>query len=146
MIIDLIIYAIVTMVAIRYAAPWFTSGETAFAAREKNVLVMRVLAVGLITVVYMVLAIGMNMTSPLLGALVLTVLPPGMTAGIVHALAFAVLDVLALAVTIKGAAMVMKNTVKAETFGAAVLAALLIIAPATIAQTAVGVAVLSLAQ
>ncbi|MCC7529397.1 MAG: hypothetical protein IT342_12810 [Candidatus Melainabacteria bacterium] len=144
MIIDLIIYAIVTMVAIRYAAAWFTSGQTAFVAREKNALVMRILAVGLITVVYMVLAIGMNMTSPLLGALILTVVPKGMAAGIVHALAFAVLDVLALAVTIKGAAMVMKNTVKAENFGAAVLAALLIIGLATIAQTAVAVAIVSM--
>jgi hypothetical protein len=144
MIIDLIIYAIVTVVSIRYAAPWLTSGKAAFAVREKNALVMRVLAVGLITLVYMVLAISMNMASPLLGAAVLTVLSKGMTAAIVHALAFAALDVLAMAVTIKGAAMVMKNTVKAETFGAAVCASLIIIAVATIAQTAVGVAVLSL--
>jgi hypothetical protein len=145
MIIDLIIYAIVSMVAIRYAAPWLTSGQAAFAARDKNALVMRVLAIGLISMVYMVFAVGMNMASPLLGALVLTVLSKGMAAGIVHALAFAALDVLALAVTIKGAAMVMKNTVKAETFGAALCASLLIIAVATIAQTAVSVAVLSLA-
>lgn len=144
MIIDLIIYAIVTTLAIRYAAPWLTSGQAAFAAREKNALVMRVLAIGLITVVYMVLAIGMNAASPLLAALVLTVLSKGMAAGIVHALAFSALDVLALAVTIKGAAMVMKKTVKAETFGAAVCASLLIIVVATFAQTAVGVAVVNL--
>ena len=104
---------------------------------------MRILAVGLITVVYMVIAIGMNMASPLLAALVLTVLPKGLAAGIVHALAFAALDVLALAVTIKGAAMVMKRTVKAETFFAASCASLIIIALATIAQNAVGMAVLS---
>ncbi len=144
MIIDLIIYAIVTMVALHYAAPWLTSGNAAFAAREKYALTMRALAIGLITVVYMVLAIGMNIAAPLLGAAVVSLLSPGMTAAIVYALAFAALDILAMAVTLKGTAMFMKNTVKAETFGAAVLAALLIIALATIAQTAVGAAALSL--
>jgi hypothetical protein len=144
MIIDLIIYVIVTTLAMKFAAPWLTSGKAAFAVREKNSLVMRVLAIGLITVVYFALSISMNMAAPLLGAAIVAVLSQGMTAAIVYALAFAALDVLAMAITIKGASVVMKKTLKVDTFGAAVCASLLIIAVATIAQTATAVAVLSL--
>ncbi len=144
MIIDLIIYVIVTTLAMKFAAPWLTSGKAAFAVREKNSLVMRVLAIGLITVVYFALSISMNMAAPLLGAAIVAVLSQGMTAAIVYALAFAALDVLAMAITIKGASVVMKKTLKVDTFGAAVCASLIIIAVATIAQTATAVAVLSL--
>lgn len=144
MIIDVIIYTIATMVAMRYAAPWLTSGRAAFAVREKNSLVMRVLAIGLITVVYMALCVGMNIAAPLLGEAVVSILSRGMAASIVYALAFSALDVLAMAVTIKGAAMVMKNTLKVDTFGAAVCASLIVIAMATIAQNAVALAIVNM--
>lgn len=142
---DLIIYIIVTTLAMRFAAPWLTSGKAAFAVREKNTLVMRALAIGLITVVYLALSISMNIAAPLLGAGIVAVLSQGMTAAIVYALAFSALDVLAMAVTLKGASMLMKKTLTVDTFGAAVCASLIIIAVATIAQTATAVAVLSLA-
>ncbi len=144
MIIDVIIYIIVTTLAMAFAAPLLTSGRVAFAVREKNALIMRTVAIGLITVVYLALSIGMNIAAPILGAAVVAVLSQGMLAAIVYALAFAALDILILAVTIKGAAMVMKNTLKVDTFGAAVSASLLIIAVATVAQTAVAMAALSL--
>ena len=145
MILDVIIYTIVTLLAMGFAAPWLTSGKAAFAVREKNTLVMRVLAIGLITVAYFVLSIGMNIGAPLLGAAVVAVLSKGLTAAIVYSLAFAALDVLAMAVTIKGASMIMKKTLKVDTFGAALCAALLIIGVATLLQNVAAVALLSLA-
>ncbi len=71
---DLIIYIIVTTLAMRYAAPRLTSGKAAFAVREKNTLVMRALAIGLITVVYLALSISMNIGAPLLGKAIVSVL------------------------------------------------------------------------
>jgi len=141
---DIIIYAILTMVSLRFVAPWLTYGRAAFAVREKNSLVMRILSVAAITAVYMAGCYGMNLVvAPLLGAGILTVLSPGLAAGIVHALSFAVLDVLMLAVILKGTAMFMRNTVKTETFGAAVSTSAAIIAMATVAQMALVAIILS---
>ncbi|MCC6977301.1 MAG: hypothetical protein IT343_03215 [Candidatus Melainabacteria bacterium] len=141
---DIIIYAVLTMAAFSFVVPWLTDGKAAFAVREKNSLVMRLSAVGLITAVYMVGCYGMNaVAAPLLGAGILLVLAPGLLAGIIHALAFAALDILLLAVIIKGASAVMRNTVKTETFGSAVKASLLIIAMATIAQMSLLAIILS---
>lgn len=131
---DIIIYAVITMLAFRFVTPWLTAGKAYFAVREKNSLVMRLSVVALITAVYMAGCYGMNMLAPLLGAAIVAVLAPGLAAALVYAIAFAALDVLLMAVILKGASMIMKNTFKTETFGSAVASSLFIIALATVAQ------------
>jgi len=146
MLIDVIIYAIVTMVSLRFAAPWLTSGKAAFTARENKTLVMRLAAVALIVAAYSLLSIAANASQNLLALPIVAVLGKGLAAVIVFGLAFAALDVLIMAVTIKGASMLMKKTVKSESFGSAVCASLIITVLATIAQTAVGVVLVNLSQ
>ncbi len=146
MLIDVIIYAIITMVSLRFAAPWLTSGKAAFVARENKTLVMRLAAVALIVLVYSLLSIAMNASQSLLALPIVAVLGKGLAAAVTFALVFSALDVLIMAASIKGASMVMKKTVTAQSFGSAVCASLIITVLATIAQAAVGVVLVTLAQ
>ncbi len=146
MVIDLLIYAAVTLVTLRYAAPWLTSGKVAFTAREGNVLMPRLAAVVIITVLYAVLSIALNMVAPFMGQLLVGIMGKGLATGCAYALLFSSLDVLIMALSIKGVSAVMKKSITAETFVQAVYASLIVTVLATIAQTAFAVAVLNIAQ
>lgn len=141
MVFDLLIYAVVTLVTLRYAAPWLTSGKVAFAAREDKILMSRALAVVAITAIYAVLGTVAIILSPFLAKLMIGIIAQPFAASLAYALAFAAIDVLIMAVTIKVVAAVMTKSVKAETFGMAIAAALIITVLATFGQIAAAIAI-----
>ena len=140
MVISILIYAVVTLVTLRYAAPWLTSGQVAFAAREDKVFMSRALSVVAITAIYVVLSILAGISSPLLAKLMIGIIGQPLAASLAYSLAFAAIDVLIMAVTIRVVAAVMKKSVKAETFGMAIAASLIITSLATFGQIAAAIA------
>lgn len=146
MLIDLLIYAVVTLLTLRYAAPWLTSGKVAFAARAGRALLPRLASVAFITALYALMSIGINMAAPYFGVVLVGIMGTGLLTACVYALCFTAADVLIMALSIKGVSGLMKKTVTSETFRYAVCASLIVTVLATVAQTAVGVTVLLLAQ
>ncbi len=146
MLISLIIYAVAIAVALRFGAPWLTSGSVAYAASDSKPFVWRTLAVVAITVVYAVLSIALNVGAQFYAMGLIAVLGKGVATGIVYELGFMAADILILALSILGVSKVMKKSLTAKTFGATVSASLIITVLAIIGQIGAGIITYNLAH
>jgi|GEM_PF-4028928 hypothetical protein len=146
MLISLIIYAIATAVALRYASPWLTSGNVAFAASENKTFLWRSLAVIGITAVYGVLSIALSIGAQFYAMALISGIGRGVTTAMIYELSFMAADVLILALSILGVSKAMKNSLTVKTFGATISASLIITVLAIFGQVVFGVAMYNLAQ
>lgn len=146
MAISIVIYFVITMLTLQYAATWLTTGKAAFVPRESKTLVMRLGAIALITALYTALSIAMGIGAPLMVSAIFAILGKNAVGLIAFTLAFAALDVLVLAVAIRISARIMNKTLTAQTFFAAVCASLIITALTSVAQEVVTAALAGLAQ
>lgn len=146
MLTSLIIYAIATAVALRYASPWLTSGNVAFAAGENKTFLWRSISVIGITAVYAVLSIALSIGAQFFAAGLVALIGRGLATAVVYELSFMAADVLILALSIIGVSKVMKNSLTAKTFGATISASLIITVLAIVGQVGVGVLAYNLAQ
>ena len=146
MLISLIIYAIATAVALRYASPWLTSGSVAFAAGENKTLLWRSVSIIGITAVYAALSIALNIGAQFFAVGLVALIGKGLATAVVYELSFMAADVLILALSIFGVSKVMKNSLTVKTFGATISASLIITVLAIIGQISVGILAFNLAQ
>ncbi|MBX9948039.1 MAG: hypothetical protein K2Y39_02630 [Candidatus Obscuribacterales bacterium] len=146
MLTSLIIYAIATAVALRYASPWLTSGNVAFAAGENKTFLWRSISVIGITAVYAVLSIALSIGAQFFAVGLVALIGKGLATAVVYELSFMAADVLILALSIIGVSKVMKNSLTAKTFGATISASLIITVLAIVGQVGVGVLAYNLAQ
>jgi hypothetical protein len=146
MLASLIIYAIATAVGLRYASPWLTSGNVAFAASESKPFLWRSVAVLGITAVYGALSIALNIAAQFWAVALVGILGRGFATAATYELSFMAADILILALSIWGASKVMKKSLAVKTFGATIGAALLITVLAIAGQVAFSVVMFNLAQ
>lgn len=144
--IQVILYAIATMVTLRFVSPWLTAGKTAFAPRESKTLVMRLLAVAGISAVYMVMNIAMAFGSPFLAMGVMQVISDPMTGQLVYALAFTTVDIILLGASVWLTSKVMRKTLVVQSFGSTVSTAVSIYVLATILQIVLMVVAINVLQ
>lgn len=144
--IQVILYAIATMVTLRFVSPWLTAGKTAFAPRENKTLVMRLLAVAGISAVYMVMNIAMAFGSPFLAMGVMQVISDPMTGQLVYALAFTTVDIILLGASVWLTSKVMRKTLAVQSFGSTVSTAVSIYVLATILQIVLMVVAINVLQ